>query len=126
MMPSQPSMIEAWSYHDLRCNVQERERAVRENMVMDRPMFSGGDRASVLPSMSRRRPRPKRIDWPRLLVGSALAVAGSVWTLSILGFVVPWSAFISLGLVVAGGFIIVAALNHGTERSRIVHDRCDH
>ena len=126
LMPAQPSMIESWSYADLRCNVYERERQRQANQVNDRPSFDhsdGGNSRDHTRKGSRRRPA---VSWPMLLIGSASAMAGGAWLLSILGFDLPWFAALPMALMIAGSFIIAAALNPGATKELTFHDRCDH
>jgi hypothetical protein len=126
MMPAQPSSIESWSYADLRCNVYERERQRQMDQVNDRPSFSPWDgvcRRKVLKAGAR---RSAHVSWPMLLIGSAFAMAGGMWLLAILGFEVPWFSALPMALMIAGSFIITAALNRGAVRELTAHDRCDH
>lgn len=126
MMPALPSMIESWSYADLRCNVYEKERQRNADMISDRPSFShwdGGHHRKV----ARRGPKRRAaVSWPKLLLGSASAMAGGIWLLSILGFDLPWFSTLPMALMIAGSFIIAAALNPGATRELTSHDRCDH
>lgn len=125
MMPSQPSMIESWSFADLRCNVYEKERQRSMAAEMDRPVFSareGGRR--VLGESGKKRAR--RTSWARLVIGSSSTIAGSLWLLSILGFSVPWFALLPMAMMFAGSFIIAASLNQRAISEMAAHDRCDH
>jgi hypothetical protein len=124
MMPTQPSMIESWSYHDLRCNVHaaERERAIAaEN---DRPGFSPIERGRRSPMGWSRKLTSS--GWTRVIIGSASVIAGGMWMLSILGFEVPWFSVLPMALMFAGSFIIAASLNHRSISEMISHDRCNH
>jgi hypothetical protein len=56
---------------------------------MDRPMLStreGGNRRYL----RRRRTGREKVSLRGLLIGSAATMAGGLWLLAILGFVVPW------------------------------------
>jgi len=126
MMPAQPSMIESWSYADLRCNVYEKERQRQADQANDRPPFDhwdGGRRREIVRKVRRRGPA---VRWPMLLAGSASAIAGGTWLLSILGFDLPWFSVLPMALMIAGSFIIAAALNPEATRELTPHDRCDH
>ncbi len=125
MMPSQPSMIESWSLADLRCKVHENEINRNMGLEKDRPTFStyeGGSRRI----MARKRTARPPVSWPKVLIGTASTMAGGLWLLSILGFSVPWFSVLPMGLMIAGSFIIAAALNRGAVSEMTTHDRCDH
>ena len=125
-MPSQPSLIESWSYADLRCNVYEKERKRQADRVNDRPTFDHWNGVRRRKAAGRGPKRPTGVSWPMLLIGSASAMAGGMWLLSILGFDLPWFSTLPMALMIAGSFIIAAALNPGVTRELTSHDRCDH
>ena len=126
MMPAQPSSIESWSYADLRCNVYEKERKRQADQMNDRPSFDHWNGAPRREAAGRVMKRPAVVSWPMLLIGSASAMAGGMWLLSILGFDLPWFSALPMALMIAGSFIIAAALNPGVTREMTSHDRCDH
>lgn len=125
-MPSQPSMIESWSFDDLRCNVYERERQRSRSIENDRPSFSAWDGRGQWALGREGGIAKPRINLTKLTAGIAAAAAGGLWLLTILKFDVPWFSALPVALMLAGSFIIAASLNPVSADGMTNHDRCDH
>jgi hypothetical protein len=125
-MPTQPSMIEAWSLNDLRCKVYEGEAQRIKDLEWDRPDLSAAaGRPKGFISGGRGTNR-RRIRWPVAAIGALVAASGALWLLTILGFEFPWYSAEPVGLMVIGSFISASALNLRTGCARTSDDRCDH
>jgi hypothetical protein len=126
-VPTQPSMIEAWSLDDLRFKVHERELQRTRDLERDRPVYdSGGGKGAGPMPRRKKHPAAQGVRWTHAFWGALIAGSGTLWMLSILGFEVPWFAAIPVGLVIIGSFIIASALNLRTGCAGASDDRCDH
>jgi hypothetical protein len=125
-VPTQPSMIEAWSLDDLRCKVFEKELQRSTDVLWDRPSVSSYLTDYKAPRRRRTDRNMGKVSWTIAITGALIMTSGGLWMMSIMGFEVPWYTAAPVVLMLIGSFIIASALNQRTGRAGAANDRCDH
>ncbi len=127
-MPTQPSMIEGQSLMELRCKVHEREMMSAKKAEMDGPtwsLYEGGRKRKSNRSLPIDRYECTR--WVSGIIGTLFLLTGTIWSLTILGLIIPWLIVLPFGLALTGILLITSAiLQVRWYLPRTNYDRCDH